>query len=320
MKDSRSGVLAWFATNHVAVNLLMFLLLGAGALSLMSAVFEVFPEFDADVITVTVPYRGATPAEAEEGVNVRVEEAVASIEGIKRLKSAAQEGVGTITIELDEDVDDQEVLDDVKAAVDRIETFPAETEKPIVALRDTRREVITVVLYGKTTEKVLNALAERVRDELTILPEISQVEVAGVRAYEISIEVSEASLRRYNLSFSEVAEAVRRSSLDLPGAADRLARDRYQRGLANLLTVLETERRLRAAEEANMRIRAEVWNTRIDLFLALGGDWSADDPVDDVRQENTNVASSTDDLEVVSGEPSPTEARPEASLRRSPAS
>ncbi len=216
MSESRRGPLAWFAGNHVATNLLMFFLLGAGALSLLSVTIEVFPEIDTDTITITVPYRGSTPAEAEEGVCVRVEEAIASIEGIERIRSIAQEGAGVVIAELEENADDREVLDDIKAAVDRIETFPAETEKPIVSESDNRREVLTIVIHGQASERTLKALAEQARDELTALREISQVEVAGVRNYEISIEVSEASLRRYELSFSQVADAVRRSSLDLP--------------------------------------------------------------------------------------------------------
>lgn len=217
MKGAREGVLAWFAGNHVAANLLMLFIVVAGLLSLGHVVIEVFPEIDTDTVTVRVPYRGATPAEAEEGVCVRVEEAIASIEGIKRIRSIAQEGMGTVVVELEEDADDRKVLDDIKAAVDRIETFPAETEKPVVAEGDTRRRVVTAVLYGDVSEKTLKSLAERVRDELTAIDGISQVEVAGVRNYEISIEVSEEALRRYGLSFQQVADAVGRSSLDLPG-------------------------------------------------------------------------------------------------------
>ncbi len=119
--------------------------------------------------------------------------------------------------ELEEDADDRKVLDDIKSAVDRIVTFPVETEKPVVAEGDTRRRVITLVLSGEASEKTLKVLAERVRDELTAVPEISQVEVAGIRRYEISIEVSEETLRRYGLSFRQVADAVRGASLDLPG-------------------------------------------------------------------------------------------------------
>ncbi len=219
MNGDRRGLLAWFAGNHVAANLLMIFIVVAGVLSLARVVVEVFPEIDTDTVTIRVPYRGATPAEAEEGVCVRVEEAIASIEGIKRIRSVAQEGMGQVIVELEEDADDRKVLDDIKAAVDRIETFPAETEKPVVAEGETRRRVITVVLYGDTSEKTLKALAERVRDELTAVDGISQVEVAGVRNYEISIEVSEEALRRYGLSFDQVASAVAKSSLDLPGGA-----------------------------------------------------------------------------------------------------
>jgi multidrug efflux pump subunit AcrB len=174
---------------------------------------------ECDIVTIRVPYRGASPAEAEEGVCIRVEEAIASIEGIKRIRSVAQENMGMVTVELEEDADDRKVLDDIKAAVDRIETFPVETEKPVVAEGDTRRRVITIVLHGEASEKTLKALAERVRDELTAQKGVSQVEVAGVRGYEISIEVSEEALRRYGLSFEHVANAVGASSLDLPGGA-----------------------------------------------------------------------------------------------------
>ena len=219
MTESRRGPLAWFASNHVASNILMLFILVSGALSLANVVIEVFPEFDTDTITIRVPYRGASPAEAEEGVCLRVEEAIASIEGIKRIRSVAQENLGTVIVELQEDADNREVLDDVKAAVDRIETFPLETEKPVVAETETRRRVITIVLYGDASEKTLKALAERVRDELTAVDGISQVETAGVRNYEISIEVSEDALRRYGLSFQQVADAVSMSSLDLPGGA-----------------------------------------------------------------------------------------------------
>ena len=219
MNDSRKGPLAWFAANHVAANILMIFILVSGVLSLFNVVIEVFPELETDMVTVRVPYRGASPAEAEEGVCIRVEEAIASVEGIKRIRSMASENLGTVTIELEEDADNREVLDDIKAAVDRIETFPVETEKPVVSEVDTRRRVITVVLHGDASEKTLKALAERVRDELTALEGISQVEIAGVRNYEISIEVSEEALRRYGLSFEHVANAVSMSSLDLPGGA-----------------------------------------------------------------------------------------------------
>ncbi len=221
MEDEKlkSGLLSWFATNHVAANLLMCLIIVSGLLTVFTIKVEFFPEMSLDTIIVTVPYRGASPAEVEEGVCMRVEEAVAGVDGIKRLYSTASENAGMSTIEVEEYADTREVLDDIKAEVDRIITFPRETEKPIITEITTRYEVVKVVLYGDATEKTLRELADDVRDDLTGMDNISQADLTGVRPYEISIEVPEENLRRYGLSFDEIAEAVGKSSLDIPGGS-----------------------------------------------------------------------------------------------------
>ncbi|MEM9594969.1 MAG: efflux RND transporter permease subunit [Acidobacteriota bacterium] len=219
----RKGPLAWFAGHHVAANLLMAFILLSGMLALGKITIEIFPEFSVDTVTIRVPYLGASPAETEEGVVIKVEEAVAAIQGIKRLKAQASEGFGLVIVEIEDDADNRRVLDDVKAAVDRIDTFPEETEQPIISEVLTRRQVISVVLSGDAPQKTLAALGERVRDDLTALDEITQAELKGVPPYEISIEVSESDLRRYGLTFPQVADAVRRSSLDLPGGSVKTA-------------------------------------------------------------------------------------------------
>ena len=213
------GVLAWFAGHHVAANMLMLFVLASGVLALGSIVVETFPEFSVDSITIGVSYLGAAPEETEEGVVIKIEEAIAAIQGIKRIRSTAAEGYGQVTVEVEEDADQQRVLDDVKAAVDRIETFPEETEEPEISEVLTRRQVMNIVVYGDVPQTTLRQWAERVRDDLTTRDEISQADLSGVPPYEISIEVSEAALRRYGLSFNRVAEAVRRASLDLPGGS-----------------------------------------------------------------------------------------------------
>lgn len=215
----KKGLLGWFASNHVAANLLMLLIIASGLLTIMTIKNEVFPEFSLDMINITVPYRGASPAEVEEGVCIRVEEAIAGIDGIKRINSTAAEGAGMITVEVDEYADSTEVLDDIKAEVDRIITFPEETEKPIISELKTRYQVITLVIYGNATEKTLKEIAQNIRDDLTAMDDISQAQVSGVRPYEISIEVSEENLRKYGLSFDQVARAVGNSSLDIPGGS-----------------------------------------------------------------------------------------------------
>jgi multidrug efflux pump subunit AcrB len=221
VKDSKDkkGVLAWFAANHVAANLLMLLIMAAGLLAIFSAKMEVFPELSFDMINVTVPYLGASPADVEEGVCLRVEEAVAGVDGIKRITSTAGEGAGSILVEVEEYADAKEVLDDIKAQIDTITTFPQETEKPIITEIKTRHNVISIVVFGDVTERTLRKLVDQIRDDLTAMDNISQVSISGVRPYEISIEVSEENLRRYNLSFDQVSRAVSNSSLDIPAGS-----------------------------------------------------------------------------------------------------
>ncbi|HBG27294.1 MAG: hypothetical protein A2Y10_09040 [Planctomycetes bacterium GWF2_41_51] len=218
-KAERKGILAWFATNHVAANLLMLFIVVSGLLTILNINVEVFPEITLDRISITVPYRGATPADVEQGVILRVEEAIAGIEGIKRILSTASEGMGTTIVEVEEYYDLNDVLDDVKAAIDRIITFPVETEKPVIAELKNTRKVIAIVLYGDVTEKTLKQLSEQMRDDITAMEDVSQVSVWGVRTYEIAIEISEEAMRRYGLSFEQVAKIVGSSSIDVPAGS-----------------------------------------------------------------------------------------------------
>jgi multidrug efflux pump subunit AcrB len=225
----------WFVRNGVAANLLMAVIVLGGIVTVFGLPLnklhpaapeikpvlrqEVFPEFSLDLITITVPYLGAAPEEVEEGICLRIEEEIQDLDGVKRIRSTAAEGVGIVSVELQLDADVSRVLDDVKARVDAIDTFPAQTEQPVIREITNRRQVIDVAVFGETDEAGLRLLAERVRDDLSALDSVSLVEMASVRPYELSIEVSESALRRHRLTLDAVAEAVRRSSLDLPGGS-----------------------------------------------------------------------------------------------------
>ncbi|MDE2755907.1 MAG: efflux RND transporter permease subunit, partial [Acidobacteriota bacterium] len=213
------GLIAWFARNGVVANLLMITVVMAGAITLPGLKKEVFPEFAVGVISVSVSYRGAAPEEVEEAVCIRVEEALQGLEGIERILSTANEGMGSVRIEIESGYDPRALLDEVKARVDAIDTFPEETEQPVIEEARIRNQVIFVSISGDADELTLKRLGEQVRDELLLLPELSQVELRNARLYEISIEVSEEDLRRHGLTFDQVATAVRQRSLDLPGGS-----------------------------------------------------------------------------------------------------
>ena len=212
----RHGLLAWFAKNHVAANLVFFLLIALGGISVLFTKLEVFPEIEPNVVTVSVPYPGANPEEVEQGVVVRLEEAVADVEGIKKTRGIAVENQGVVTVEAEDYVNMDDFYDDVKSAVDKLTTLPANAEEPSISKAGDKIQVVTLALYGETSRRALREQAERIKDDLQQSGAVSQVNIAGLPPYEISVEVDERTLRQYGLTFADVAAAIRNSSLDLP--------------------------------------------------------------------------------------------------------
>jgi multidrug efflux pump subunit AcrB len=195
----------------------MWFIIVAGLISVVTIRKQTTPEIELNLIQVQVPYLGAAPQEVEEGVVIKVEEAIQDIQGIVEINSRATEGLGRVTLEISRDEDINEVLTLVKMRVDAISTFPALTEKPIIFKVEPDTPVIFVAIHGEIDDFSRKIIAQEVRDELLLMPEISKVDFYGDKAFEISIEVSEHVLRQYGLTMSEISAAIRASSIDLPG-------------------------------------------------------------------------------------------------------
>jgi len=209
-------MISWFARNSVAANLLMVTIIISGLLALQNGVrLEIFPIGEPDTVTVSVPLRGATPEDVELGVAVRIEEAVQDLEGIDRIQSISREGSTRVSIEIEPSYNTRDLLDDIKNRVDSINAFPAETERPIVALRQRMFPVISVVIAGDYSESEIRVFAEQVRDDLMRIDGITQVRLDSVRAYEIAIEASEDRLREFQITLADISRAIRASSLDI---------------------------------------------------------------------------------------------------------
>ncbi|MEM6580486.1 MAG: efflux RND transporter permease subunit [Pseudomonadota bacterium] len=210
------GPIHWFVHNPIAANLLMVLLVVGGWLAIPALNKQFFPEFEINIVSVSVPYPGAGPSEVEEQICVRVEEAVHDLAGIKEIRSTAQQGVGTVLIEAEPGYDTQRLTAEVKNRVDAINTFPGDVERPIVSEVAFRHLMAVVTIFGDIGERQLKELGETLRDDLSAQPHVSVVEIEVPRPYELSVEVSEFDLRRYGLTFDEVVAAIRSSSLNLP--------------------------------------------------------------------------------------------------------
>ena len=218
-------MIRWAVHNGPAMNTLLVAVLSIGAASLWFMRREVFPEFELEVILASVPYPGASPEEVEEGICYKLEEAVRSINHIKRQISIANEGVGHLILELESDVPDvQKVLNEVRSEIDRIPSFPELTEDPEVKQITLRTPAIMVAVVGPQetgptleSELQLRDVTERVRSELLLMPAISHANIIGEKQYQIDIEVPQARLREYGLTLRGVAHHVRQQNLEIPG-------------------------------------------------------------------------------------------------------
>jgi len=211
------GLIAWMANNPIAANLLLLIVLFGGALSSIYIKKESYPSFPSETLIISVAYPGSSPEEVENGILIKVEEAIQGMEGIDEIRSHADQDSGVVTVELVPGIDIAEAINEVKVRVDGISSFPINAEEPIVEKVLSRQLVTKIAIFGPLSEIDLKRTANRIRDDLLKNPGLTQVDISGVRDYEISIEVNNATLRAYNLSFDQVLHAVQSHSQDLPG-------------------------------------------------------------------------------------------------------
>lgn len=256
-QEAKKGIISYMARNPIAANLLMILLIGGGVWSMYTVQKEVFPQFQLDIVNVSVVYPGSSPAEVEQGILLPVEEAIRGVQGIKEVTSTAREGSGSITIELVAGTDRMKAFQDIDQAVNRIRTFPDDIEEPEVQLQARQREVIEIGLFGDTDIWTLRKLAERLRDRLLSEPGITQVEIGNVPDYVTHVEIPRHELRKYNLTLTQVANILQQSSMDIPAGSVETERGEI------LLRV--QERKQWAEQFANIAVVTDSMGARVLL-------------------------------------------------------
>ncbi len=218
-KQWDQGIIYWFASNPVAANLLMVCLILGGLYSALTMKKEMFPATSINQVQISMLYPGAAPDEVEKGICVKIEDAVTGLEGIEKTTCVANEGFAKANIEIISGYDVKNVMAEIKNRVDSINSFPEQSEKPIINEIIIQQPVIRVSIFGQVSEKELLKAAQDIRDEIIDLPNVSMAALSGNRDYEIAIEVTENTLRQYQLTFDEIARAMRASSIDLPGGS-----------------------------------------------------------------------------------------------------
>ena len=218
-----NGLISFWARNTVAANLLMIVALVGGLMGYIRLEKEVFPVGEQAGAEITMTWPGASPQEVEEQIVVRIEEAVADLDGIDRLISVAREGSAYVRVEALQSVDRQEFLDEVKLRIDSINNFPNSAFRPVVQRREFQNQWAGMVVHGEIDKLELKRITDDLRDEAARLPGGETAQSQAVLSEEVTIEVSENTLRRYNLTFDEVAAAIRAGSLNASGGDVRTA-------------------------------------------------------------------------------------------------
>lgn len=222
-----SAMVRWAIRQTPAMNTMLVAVLVVGAMSAFTLRREVFPQFELEIILVSVPYPGASPDEVESGICQKIEEAIRSVDGIKKVTSIAGEGAGSVVIELRSDVDNvQKVLNEIQAQIDRIPSFPDLSEEPNVQQITFRNKAISVGVVQTNSdapdaELQLREITEQVRDDLLLIPQVSQAEINGERKFQIDVEIPEKTLREYGLTLTDVSRRIRARNLELPGGTIR---------------------------------------------------------------------------------------------------
>lgn len=208
-------MIAWFAKNDVAANILLVIIMLAGAYVMLNKVpVDLFPEIEVRSVSVSVTLPSASPQEVEEGITIKIEEAVQDIEGIRQINSQSSEGRSSVTLSVEEGYEVRELLEEVKIRVDAITNFPVEAENLLIQVPQWRQDAIGVMIYGNYDAVTLRRMAEDVRNELVQLNDISQVAIEDVLPFEMSIEIPEWVLRKYDLTLAQVSNILRQNSRD----------------------------------------------------------------------------------------------------------
>ncbi len=209
------GPIAYMAGNSVAANLMMCAIVAFGLVSLTGLDREAWPTVPFYHVEVSMAYPGATPEEVEESIVVKIEDQVSGLDDVKAVKSVAGPGIASIRVQMNSGTDMDQALNDIESAVNRIQSFPVGAERPQFREMTNRQSMMRLIVYGDVSERALKELAYQVEDKLAALPSVSQVEVSGVRRYEISIEVPLHRLSALGLTPADIANTIRRSSLEL---------------------------------------------------------------------------------------------------------
>lgn len=211
------NAIQYFIKYHITADVLLLLIAILGVFSAMNIQRSLFPRIESRNIIIETVYVGASPTEVEKGITIKIEDEIDGLEGIKKVNSTSVENLSNINIEILSSYDVEDVLNDVKNAIDRVNNFPEDAEKPVIYKQERTDAAADIMISGNLDLKTLKLFGEKAEKELLAKDAISKVVVSGYPDEEIEIAIRENALDAYQLTFEEVARVVQNTNIELTG-------------------------------------------------------------------------------------------------------
>ncbi|RTR34156.1 efflux RND transporter permease subunit [Shewanella atlantica] len=208
-------LIGWMIDNPIAVNLFTVAILVLGVYSFTSIKQETSPSFKVDEIEIRANFPGATPKEIEQGIVMPIEHSLTENTNIDRISATAVEGSARLVLTLNDGVNANSVIAEVKNDLDAINSFPSSMEPLQISLVEELDSLVEFGLYGNLPETALRQEATRLKTELLNQFDIARIALAGVRDTEVIIEITQDSLYQYQLTLPEVTQRIAAEVTDI---------------------------------------------------------------------------------------------------------
>ena len=205
--------------------MILLFIVGLVGMSQMKTTF--FPEVESRVISIRAIYPGSSPEEIEEGIVSKIEENLKGLTGIERVTSVSSENSASVTVEILKGYDTDVILQDVKNAVDGINSFPVDMEPVTIYKLENLGRVLSFSVYGDVPLKTLKKVSREVEDDLLGMEGISKITITGFPEEEIEVTFRENDLRSYNITFEEAARRIRQTNIESTGGTIKTEKEEF---------------------------------------------------------------------------------------------
>jgi multidrug efflux pump subunit AcrB len=251
------NVIHYFIKHRVVTNWVMLAVMLAGVFALFNLERRLNPKIEIEEVEISVPYPGASAVEVEEGITIKIEEALRGIEAIERVYSISSDGFASLWVEITPGYDMNKALQNIRNAVNSISSYPSGAEQPTVRQETMWNRAVMLTIYGPEDLYTLKRIIEEFRDDLLATGEISEVRWWGLPPREITIEVSPENLRRYKLTIGDIAQAIRNSNLNISSGS--VLTDQEE------ILIRSYNRKYEASEFEDIEVISSIDGTRIRL-------------------------------------------------------